>query len=167
MRHSFHQMPLGEESKEMANFYTHEGIYRFKRLVMGAGSASQALHERLRQSIVDLVGVEQIEDDLLVYGGDQQEHDNHLNAVLDRLQSLGLTLLREKCVWSAPEVIWFGVLQQRYVFVRKTKLVVDRGPKGISATLFQKETESGHFKTINYSSRTLTKTEQRQCSRRE
>jgi len=157
MRHSFHQMPLGEESKEMANFYTHEGIYRFKRLVMGAGSASQALHERLRQSIVDLVGVEQIEDDLLVYGGDQQEHDNHLNAVLDRLQSLGLTLLREKCVWSAPEVIWFGVLQQRYVFVRKTKLVVDRGPKGISATLFQKETESGHFKTINYSSRTLTK----------
>ena len=40
MRHSFHQMPLGEKSKELTNFYTHEGIYRFKRLVMGAGPAS-------------------------------------------------------------------------------------------------------------------------------
>ena len=43
-----------------------------------------------------------------MYGGTQQEHDTHLNAVLSRLQSLGLTLRREKCVWSAPEVIWFG-----------------------------------------------------------
>ena len=35
MRHSFHQMLLGENSKKLTNFYTHEGIYRFKRLVMG------------------------------------------------------------------------------------------------------------------------------------
>ena len=249
MRHSFHQMPLGEKSKELTNFYTHEGIYRFKRLVMGAGPASQEFHERLRQSIVDLMGVEQIEDDLLVYGASQQEHDTHLNAVLDRLQSLGLTLRKEKCVWSAPEVIWFGykfsregmsadpskietivrlapptnaaevksflqMCQYNALFMfgepetysditaplrnltrkkvpfkwdeacqnafqklkeglcsdrviapwapdRKTKLVVDRGPKGISATLFQKEPDTGHYKTINYSSRSLTETEQR------
>ena len=75
---------------------------------MGAGPASQEFHERLRQSIVDLVGVEQIEDDLLVYGTNQEQYDHHLNAVLDRLKSLGLTLRREKCVWSEPEVIWFG-----------------------------------------------------------
>ena len=48
-----------------------------------------------------------------------------------------------------------------WVADRKTKLVVDRGPKGVSATLFQKDPESGHFKTINYSSRSLTETEQR------
>lgn len=234
LRHSFYQMPLGEKSKELTNFYTHEGIYRFKRLVMGAGPASQEFHERLRQSIVDLMGVERIKDDLLVYGESQQEHDTHLNAVLDRLQSLGLTLRQGKCVWSTPEVIWFGYkfssegmsadpskietivelsaptnaaevkVFYRYVsttpclcnltrknapFVwdqpcqeafqklkvglcsdrviapwaadRETKLVVDRGPKGIGATLFQKEPDSGHFKTINYSSRTLTDTEQR------
>ena len=249
MRHSFHQMPLGQKSKELTNFYTHEGIHRFNRLVMGAGPASQEFHERLRQDMVDLIGVEQIEDDLLVYGRDQHEHDIRLNAVLDRLLSLGLTLRREKCVWSVPEVIWFGykfssegmsadpskietivrltpptnaaevksflqMCQYNALFMfgetetysditaplrnltcknvpfvwdqacqkafeklkrglcserviapwvadRKTKLVVDRGPKGISATLFQQEPESGHYKTINYSSRTLTDTEQR------
>ena len=83
MRHFFHQMPLSEKSKELTNFYTHEGIYRFKRLVMGARPASQEFHKHLRQSIVDLMGVRQIEDNLLVYGGRQQEHGTHLSALLD------------------------------------------------------------------------------------
>ena len=40
MRHSFHQMVLGEKSRELTNFYTHERIYRFKCLVIGAAPAS-------------------------------------------------------------------------------------------------------------------------------
>ena len=43
---------------------------------------------------------------------------------------------------------------------RETKLVVDRGPSGISATLYQKNPTTKIWKTINYSSRALTKTEQ-------
>ena len=92
----------------MTNFYTHEGIYRFKRLVMGASPASQEFHERLRQSITGLDGVVQIEDDLLIHGKTQEEHDTNLDALLDRLEQIGVTLRLEKCVWSVPKVIWFG-----------------------------------------------------------
>ena len=72
LRHSFHQMLLGEKSRRLTNFYTPEGIHRFKRLVMGAGPASQEFHERFRRNLVGYAGVIQIEDDLLVYGADQQ-----------------------------------------------------------------------------------------------
>lgn len=100
MRHFFHQMLLGKESRELTNFYTHDGIYRFKRLVMGAGPASKEFHELLRQSILGLQGGIQIEDDLLVFGTTQKEHDNHLSALLKRLKQIGITLRQEKCVWS-------------------------------------------------------------------
>ena len=84
--HSFHQMLLGETSRRLTNFYTHEGIYRFKHLVMGAGPASQEFHEQLRQAIVGIEGVIQIEDDLLVHGKGQDQHNSHLQKVLNRLQ---------------------------------------------------------------------------------
>ena len=42
-----------------------------------------------------------------------------------------------------------------------TKVVVDRGPKGIAATLYKKNPANQHWETINYSSRALTPTEQR------
>ena len=43
MRHSFHQMLLGEKLRQLTNFYTHDGIYRFKRLIMEAAPVSQEL----------------------------------------------------------------------------------------------------------------------------
>ena len=108
LKHSFHQMLLGEKSRHLTNFYTPEGIYRFKRLVMGAGPASQEFHERFRRNLVGYEGVLQIEDDLLVYGADQKEHDNNLNQILDRLAEMGVTLNKEKCEWSQNQVLWFG-----------------------------------------------------------
>ena len=45
LRYSFHKMLLGEPSRQLTNFYTHEGIYRFKRLAIGAGPASQEFQE--------------------------------------------------------------------------------------------------------------------------
>ena len=71
LRHSFHHLLFGDESRGVTNFYTPEGIYHFKRLVIGAGPASQEFHERFRRNLVGYDGVIQIEDDLLVYGTNQ------------------------------------------------------------------------------------------------
>ena len=39
-------------------------------------------------------------DDMLVSGKDQEEHDAHLNAVLQKKQTTGLTLNKHKCQFS-------------------------------------------------------------------
>ena len=108
LRHAFHQMVLAPESRGLTTFYTHEGLYRFKRLVMGAGPASQEFHEKLRLGMIGLQGVIQIEDDILVYGATQEENDERLQAVLQRFHDKGITLRKEKCEWSTDSVIWFG-----------------------------------------------------------
>ena len=47
-----------------------------------------------------------------------------------------------------------------WVQVRKTELVVDQGPLGIAATLYQKNPDTNCWHTINYCSRALTPKEQ-------
>ena len=136
LRHSFHQMLLGKKPRQLTNFYTPQGIYRFKRLVMGAGPASQEFHERFRRNLVGYEGVLQIEDDLLVYGKDQNDHDTHLIAILGCLSEMGVTLSKNKCEWSKSEAIWFGYRFDKDGMSqdpKKIKAIVDLpSPKSVS-----------------------------------
>ena len=108
LRHAFHQIKLANKSRRLTTFYTHMGLFRFKRLVMGASPAIQEFHEKFRIALLDLQGVLQIEDDLLIYGRIQSEHNERLRAVLQRLCQIGVTLHKEKCQWNQESVIWFG-----------------------------------------------------------
>ena len=101
------------------------GLFRFKRLVMGASLASQEFHGKFRISLLHLQGVLQIEDDLLIYGRTQSEHNERLRAVLQILHQIGVTLRKEKCQWSQESVIWF-----EYKF----------GPEGMSPDTAKVET---------------------------
>jgi len=47
-------------------------------------------------------------DDVLVFGGDQKEHDTRLKAVLGRLESAGVTLNPKKCEFSQDSLKFLG-----------------------------------------------------------
>ena len=47
-------------------------------------------------------------DDILVFGKTIEEHDQHLEATLDKLQEANLTLNEEKCEFSKPLVEYLG-----------------------------------------------------------
>ena len=106
--HAFNQIKLANKSRRLTTFYTHMGLFRFKCLVMGASPASQEFHEKFGIALLDLQGVLQIEDDLLIYGRTQSEHNERLRAVLQRLRQIGVTVCKEKCQWNQESVIWFG-----------------------------------------------------------
>ena len=55
-----------------------------------------------------LEGVVCLVDDVLVYGKDQEQHDERLRAVMERLQREGLTLNHEKCTFSQSRVKFLG-----------------------------------------------------------
>lgn len=46
----------------------------------------------MSQMLAGLPGTVCMMDDILVYGATQEEHDNHLRKVLQRLQDSGMTL---------------------------------------------------------------------------
>ena len=62
----------------------------------------------VQHTLQGIPGVRNISDDIIVSGPDQESHDKNLDLTLARLQSKGLTLNREKCVFSVPKLVFFG-----------------------------------------------------------
>ena len=101
--HAFFQFALDEESQELFYSITPFGIYRWKRLVMGAPPASGECHSKMGAIVQGLKGVVQIKDDIVVHGKGK-EHDANLKDLLKRLDKYGITLRKEKCSFGKSEV---------------------------------------------------------------
>lgn len=102
------KIPLSKDSTLLTTFITPLGHYHFNRLPFGITSAPEHFQRRMSVLLKDLEGVICLIDDILIYGKTQEEHDERLLAVLNRLEEAGLTLNREKCEFSRREVKFLG-----------------------------------------------------------
>jgi hypothetical protein len=108
LRHGYHQIELHPESRPITTFITHNGLYRYKRLVQGATSAFEEYQNKIGQLFQNVKRVKNIADDILIGGKDQTEHDINLNTCLQILQENNLTAKLEKCEFSVPKLNFFG-----------------------------------------------------------
>ena len=89
-------------SREIMTFAVHAGLYRYKRLLFGMYDISTAL--------AGVPGVENISDDIIVHGADQETHNERLHKVLKRLEECHLTLNEEKCQFSMNKFVFMRIL---------------------------------------------------------
>ena len=108
LRWGYHQIELHPESRVLTTFSTHKGLKRYKRLIFGLSSAPEMYQYVIQRTLQGIPGVRNISDDIIVFGSDQDSHDRNLELTLSRLENTGLTLNREKCVFSVPELVFFG-----------------------------------------------------------
>ena len=81
-----------------------------KRLNFGTNSAAELFHEEVKKTLSDIPNCQNIYDDIIVYGRDQEEHNKAVMRVLQRLQDCGLTLKQEKCELNMEEIKFFGCI---------------------------------------------------------
>nr|XP_029720521.1 uncharacterized protein K02A2.6-like [Aedes albopictus] len=93
---AFHQVELAEGSRAITTFAAHNGYYRYKRLMFGMNCASEVFQCIMERILTGLPGVKPFIDDVLVFAATKKEHDIILKAVLDRLESCGATINRQK-----------------------------------------------------------------------
>jgi len=108
LRWGYHQVELHPESRVLTTFSTHKGLKRYKRLIFGLSSAPEMYQYVIQQTLQGIPGARNISDDIIVFGTDQESHDKSLELTLERLKLKGLTLNREKCLFSVPELVFFG-----------------------------------------------------------
>lgn len=108
LRWGYHQVELHPDSRVLTTFSTHNGLKRYKRLIFGLSSAPEMYQYVIQQTLQGIPGAWNISDDIIVFGSDQKSHDKSLDMTLSRLQSKGLTLNREKCIFSVTELVFFG-----------------------------------------------------------
>ena len=104
----FWQIPLSPQSSRLTTFITPYGRYCFHRLPFGISSAPEHFQRRMSEILSGISGVVCMMDDILVHGRTQEEHDTHLQAVLQRLQGAGMTLNVEKCQFSQTSLSFLG-----------------------------------------------------------
>lgn len=75
LTNAFNQYELAPECRYITVFYTHMGLYRFKRLCFGINCAPEVFQKFIEELISDLRNICSLCDDLLVNGRDQVEHD--------------------------------------------------------------------------------------------
>ena len=92
---SFWQASLSEESKPFTTFITLFGRFQFERLLFGISSAPEFYQKHMAETLEGIEGVICHMDDVLVHGKDQNLHDAHLEAVLQKLKETGITLNAE------------------------------------------------------------------------
>ena len=104
----FWQIPLDRKSALLTTFITPFGRYCFHRLPFGITSAPEHFQRRMSDILTGLEGVVGMMDDVLVHGRTTEEHDERLDKVLQKREEAGLTLNRQKCHFSKPQVKFLG-----------------------------------------------------------
>ena len=107
-RKGFFHIPLHHDSRSSTTMVTPLGLRQYTRLPMGLRESSSVFQRLVGQALVGLQGMVYYVDDILVYGKDQEEHDQHLKEVLDRLQEHDFRLAPDKCRFGVKEVAFLG-----------------------------------------------------------
>lgn len=105
---AFHQIELDEESRDITTFVTHKGMYRYKRLSFGVSAAPEKYQHILSQVLDGIEGVQNLHDDICVFGRDEDDHDRALHMVMKRLKDKNLTLNKEKSVFKMDKITFMG-----------------------------------------------------------
>lgn len=103
------QVPLEEKSKAYTAFRTPMGLFQFRVMpfgLHGAPGCFQRLMDRVLQDCSDCSAA--YLDDVVIFSSTWQQHLQHLQCVLGKIQEAGLTLNVQKCEWAREETRYLG-----------------------------------------------------------
>jgi len=89
LKWGYHQLELSGESRGIKMFTTRAGLYRYKRLMFGITSAPEIYQHAIQQALQRCQEVRKISDDIILHAKDDQERDERLEKLLERLQEKG------------------------------------------------------------------------------
>ena len=76
---------------------------------MGVSSASEEFQHALQGALMDLVGVRNLADDIIVLGMNKKEHDKQLKKLCERLKACGLRCTPSNCEMGVTELTFYGL----------------------------------------------------------
>ena len=108
LKDGYWQVPLDKESSLLTTFNSPSGRWRYKRLPFGLNSANEVFQKKVSQIFENLPGSVVLFDDILIFGKNEEEHDEVLNQALERCANAGLKLNPKKCRYKVSEVQYLG-----------------------------------------------------------
>ncbi|GBO25889.1 Transposon Ty3-I Gag-Pol polyprotein, partial [Araneus ventricosus] len=107
---AYFQIPIAEEHKCKTAIITPFGLYEFNVMSFGLKNAPATFQRFIHEVLRGLDFVFPYLDDILIASKSNQEHEIHLNLVLERLNTFGLRINISKSVFAFEEIEFLGYL---------------------------------------------------------
>ena len=108
LRSGYWHCQLDNESSLLTTIITPFGRYRFTRLPFGSKVSAEIFQRKLQENIEGLPGVICVADDILIYGQNQEDHNNNLIGLLKRCSERNIKLNKEKSVFNTDQLSFIG-----------------------------------------------------------
>lgn len=108
MKSAFHHVRLGEKSRELTNFMTPIGMFRFKRLMFGVNCAPEIFQRIMEDVLKDIEGIIVYIDDVLIFAKDEKGLEETTAKVLRALETNNLLLNEGKCEYNKERLTFLG-----------------------------------------------------------
>ena len=102
LNQGYHQLGLDEDSQ------SHIGLFHYKRVSFGINSAADIFQKSMEEVLQGIDCVRNISDNIIVFGKNQSDHDDALQAVLQRMRENSLTTNPAKCLFNQSSIHFFG-----------------------------------------------------------
>ena len=108
LAHAYQQLLLDSDSRPYTTINTHRGLFRYTCLPFGVSAAPVIFQCTMELLLGGLPNVCIYLDDILVTGESEEAHLHNLEGVLERLETAGIRLKREKCAFMLARVDYLG-----------------------------------------------------------
>ena len=109
LRQGFNQIPLTSEDQPKTAFHGPDGLYHWTVMPFGLRNASACFQRVMNCTLEGLDYTACFIDDVIVYSMTAEEHLQHVCAVLERIQSVGLTCHPRKCAFAQQSIPYLGL----------------------------------------------------------
>ena len=115
---------------------THEGLFRYTRLLFGVSSAPGIFQKAMETLLQGISHVSVYIDDILITGETENDHLQTLERILERLAKAGLRAKKNKCKFMVPSADYLGyIIDTQGLHPHSDKvLAIQQAPKPLNVT---------------------------------